>query len=443
MEGVPDDPESRGIIPNAFQHIFDHVALNHSDDKYLIQASYFEIYNEEIHDLLSKTPKQPLELKETVENGVIVKGISWVVVRSFDEIYHVLQSGKKNRVVASTLMNQTSSRSHSIFTVVIECCSVDTSGQEHFRVGKLNMVDLAGSERQTKTGATGDRLKEASKINWSLSSLGNVIAALVDGKSQHVPYRDSKLTRILQDSLGGNTKTVMCAIAGPADFNYDETLSTLRYANRAKNIKNKPAINEDPKDTMLREYQEEISRLRAQLQSLNFPKVSNLEQENILSKLEAKLEEEGRVRADAESQRNDLLKKLKVLEAHLMVGGENSCVSDRKEASFRRTEQMLAAKNEIELRMSRQMVEQEEANIILEEKYQSLNEEVQSKTRKLKRAWSKYQQAKSELDDLRKEFQLERVDFLETVRLLTRQLKLRELVVENFVPRKVCVVFIL
>uniref|UniRef100_A0A672UVE0 Kinesin motor domain-containing protein n=1 Tax=Strigops habroptila TaxID=2489341 RepID=A0A672UVE0_STRHB len=128
---------------------------------------------------------------------------------------------------------------------------------------KLNLVDLAGSERQSKTGAMGERLKEATKINLSLSALGNVISALVDGKCKHVPYRDSKLTRLLQDSLGGNTKTLMVACLSPADNNYDESLSTLRYANRAKNIKNKPCINEDPKDTLLREYQEEIKKLKA------------------------------------------------------------------------------------------------------------------------------------------------------------------------------------
>merc|ERR1719446_841520 len=142
-------------------------------------------------------------------------------------------------------MNQASSRSHSVFTIVVECCETNDRG-EHIRVGKLNLVDLAGSERQSKTGATGDRLKEATKINLSLSALGNVISALVDGKSAHVPYRDSKLTRLLQDSLGGNARTVMVANCGPADYNYDETLTTLRYANRAKSIKNKPRINEDP-----------------------------------------------------------------------------------------------------------------------------------------------------------------------------------------------------
>merc|ERR1719359_19495 len=164
-------------------------------------------------------------------------------------------------------MNAESSRSHSIFMITVEQCSLDQGADSHIRVGKLNMVDLAGSERQSKTGATGDRLKEATKINLSLSALGNVISALVDGKSSHIPYRDSKLTRLLQDSLGGNTKTVMVANVGPADWNFDETLSTLRYAYRAKSIKNKPRINEDPKDAMIREFQEEIMKLKAELEN--------------------------------------------------------------------------------------------------------------------------------------------------------------------------------
>ena len=158
-----------------------------------------------------------------------------------------MSAGNQNRSVGATQMNERSSRSHSIFTVTVERSEKDSNGEEHIRAGKLHLVDLAGSERQAKTGATGDRLKEATKINLSLSALGNVISALVDGKSSHIPYRDSKLTRLLQDSLGGNARTLMIATMSPASYNYDETLSTLRYANRAKCIKNKPKINEDPK----------------------------------------------------------------------------------------------------------------------------------------------------------------------------------------------------
>ena len=272
MEGEPDSVELRGIIPNAFQQIFDRVGLADSNHQFLVRASYLEIYNEEIRDLLCNQ-KNKLELKENADNGVYVRDLTSFLVKSSHEIDQVMQAGKKNRSVGATLMNQGSSRSHAIFSIIVEheqhressSRDDDTNGSSHITVGKLNLVDLAGSERQSKTGATGDRLKEATKINLSLSALGNVISALVDGKSQHIPYRDSKLTRLLQDSLGGNTKTVMCANCGPAGYNYDETLSTLRYANRAKNIKNKPRINEDPKDAMLREFTDEIARLKKQL----------------------------------------------------------------------------------------------------------------------------------------------------------------------------------
>ena len=150
----------------------------------------------------------------------------------------------------------------------LHCFScVQIQKKQRFKAGKLNLVDLAGSERQSKTQATGIRLKEATKINMSLSALGNVISALVDARQQHIPYRDSKLTRLLQDSLGGNTKTVMIAAISPADYNLDETLSTLRYASRAKSIKNKPRVNEDPKDALLKQYEDEIKRLKAMLEA--------------------------------------------------------------------------------------------------------------------------------------------------------------------------------
>ena len=162
-------------------------------------------------------------------------------------------------------MNSTSSRSHAIFTIYVEI-SEEEEGQQKIKAGKLNLVDLAGSERQKKTHAQGERLKEAIEINLSLSSLGNVISALVDGNIKHIPYRDSKLTRILKDSLGGNTKTIMIACISPAAHNYEESLSTLRYASRAKFIQNKPHINEDPKDALLRQYVDEINRLKAMLE---------------------------------------------------------------------------------------------------------------------------------------------------------------------------------
>nr|XP_055242631.1 kinesin-like protein KIF17 isoform X10 [Gorilla gorilla gorilla] len=262
MQGLPDPPSQRGIIPRAFEHVFESVQCA-ENTKFLVQASYLEIYNEDVRDLLGADTKQKLELKEHPEKGMYVKGLSMHTVHSVAQCEHIMETGWKNRSVGYTLMNKDSSRSHSIFTISIEMSAVDERGKDHLRAGKLNLVDLAGSERQSKTGATGERLKEATKINLSLSALGNVISALVDGRCRHIPYRDSKLTRLLQDSLGGNTKTLMVACLSPADNNYDETLSTLRYANRAKNIRNKPRINEDPKDALLREYQEEIKKLKA------------------------------------------------------------------------------------------------------------------------------------------------------------------------------------
>ena len=197
---------------------------------------------------------------------MFVNNLSEIVVDTAAKIQAVLDKGLEGRTVAATNMNAESSRSHSIFTIVVEMSSIEEeTGREILRAGKLNLVDLAGSERQKKTGASGDTLKQGAMINLSLTSLGNVIQALTEAR-EHIPYRDSKLTRLLQDSLGGNTKTLMIAAVSPADYNFDETMSTLRYANRAKNIKNKPKINEDPKDTLLRTYKEEIERLKKQLE---------------------------------------------------------------------------------------------------------------------------------------------------------------------------------
>jgi kinesin family member 17 len=198
--------------------------------KFLVRCSYLEIYNENILDLLGSNHDEKHEIKEDPDRGIYVKNLSTVIIKDVREVETQMNLGMNRRQVGATKMNATSSRSHSIFTLFIEMSEKDETGEEKFKAGKLNLVDLAGSERQSKTEATGDRLKEAQKINLSLSALGNVISALVDGKSKHIPYRDSKLTRLLQDSLGGNTKTVMIAALSPADYNYDETLSTLRYA---------------------------------------------------------------------------------------------------------------------------------------------------------------------------------------------------------------------
>ncbi|XXQ32464.1 Kinesin motor domain-containing protein [Plasmodiophora brassicae] len=265
MEGLPSPPEMRGIIPKCFDQLFSNIGADPTR-KFLVTAAYIEIYNEEVRDLLGDDPKAKLDLKENPQQGVFVQGLTQNIVKSVEEIDVLQKKGNKCRSIGFTKMNADSSRSHSIFIIKLEATEVDAHGEEHIRAGKLNLVDLAGSERQSKTAAEGLRLKEATKINLSLSALGNVISALTSAsKVKHIPYRDSKLTRLLQDSLGGNTKTVMLAAISPSEDAYDETLTTLRYANRAKNIKNRPVVNEDPKDAMLRQYQEEINRLKQML----------------------------------------------------------------------------------------------------------------------------------------------------------------------------------
>ncbi|XP_075732123.1 osmotic avoidance abnormal protein 3 [Rhipicephalus microplus] len=264
MQGAP---QQKGIIPRSFEHVFEAIAAADSS-KYLVHASYLEIYNEDVRDLLAEDTRKRLDLKEHPDKGVYVPGLSLVPVHGVSSCESVMERGWRNRSVGATLMNADSSRSHSIFTIHLE--QMELNARNNIRTGKLNLVDLAGSERQAKTGASGERLREATKINLSLSALGNVISALVDGRSKHIPYRDSKLTRLLQDSLGGNTRTLMLACISPADVNYDETLSTLRYASRAKNIQNRPCVNEDPKDALLREYRQELERLKQLLSGGSF-----------------------------------------------------------------------------------------------------------------------------------------------------------------------------
>ncbi|XP_017906228.1 PREDICTED: kinesin-like protein KIF3A isoform X8 [Capra hircus] len=451
MEGVRAVPELRGIIPNSFAHIFGHIAKAEGDTRFLVRVSYLEIYNEEVRDLLGKDQTQRLEVKERPDVGVYIKDLSAYVVNNADDMDRIMTLGHKNRSVGATNMNEHSSRSHAIFTITIECSEKGVDGNMHVRMGKLHLVDLAGSERQAKTGATGQRLKEATKINLSLSTLGNVISALVDGKSTHVPYRNSKLTRLLQDSLGGNSKTMMCANIGPADYNYDETISTLRYANRAKNIKNKARINEDPKDALLRQFQKEIEELKKKLEEgeeISGSDISGSEEEDdeecevgedgekrkkrrskkkvspdkmvemqakideerkaLETKLDMEEEERNKARAELEKREKDLLKaqqehqslleKLSALEKKVIVGGVD-----------------LLAKAEEQEKLL------EESNMELEERRkraEQLRRELEEK----------------EMADLQQEHQREIEGLLENIRQLSRELRLQMLIIDNFIP---------
>ncbi|KAK4953446.1 hypothetical protein LTR28_006463, partial [Elasticomyces elasticus] len=265
-----------GVIPKICRDMFERIDEIQADKnlKCTVEVSYLEIYNERVRDLLNPSTKGNLKVREHPSTGPYVEDLAKLVVRSFAEIENLMDEGNKARTVAATNMNETSSRSHAVFTLTLTQKRHDAeTGMDTEKVAKISLVDLAGSERATSTGATGARLREGAEINRSLSTLGRVIAALADlssGKKKNasvVPYRDSVLTWLLKDSLGGNSLTAMIAAISPADINFEETLSTLRYADSAKRIKNHAVVNEDPNARMIRELKEELAQLRSKLSS--------------------------------------------------------------------------------------------------------------------------------------------------------------------------------
>uniref|UniRef100_G3SU56 Kinesin family member 3C n=1 Tax=Loxodonta africana TaxID=9785 RepID=G3SU56_LOXAF len=433
MQGTWVEPELRGVIPNAFEHIFTHISRS-QNQQYLVRASYLEIYQEEIRDLLSKEPGKRLELKETLRRVVYIRLSSFVT---------------KNRGP-----------------------------------------------------------KEA-RFNLSLSTMGNVNGALAGNRSTH-PYRDSKLTRLLQDSLGRNAKTIMVATLGPASHSYDESLSTLRFANRAKNIKNKPRVNEDPKDTLLREFQEEIARLKAQLEKrgmlgkrprrkssrrkkavsapAGYPEGPVIEawvaeeeddnnnnhrppqpilesaleknMENYLQEQKERLEEEKAAIQDdrslvseekqklleekekmledlwREQQATELLAaKYKAMESKLLIGGRNIMDhTNEQQKMLELKRQEIAEQKRREREMQQEMMLRDEETMELRGTYTSLQQEVEVKTKKLKKLYAKLQAVKAEIQDQHDEYIRVRQDLEEAQNEQTRELKLKYLIIENFIP---------
>ncbi|XP_063045994.1 kinesin-like protein KIF11 [Engraulis encrasicolus] len=262
-----EDPLA-GIVPRSLHQIFE--SLTATGSEFSVKVSLLEIYNEELFDLLSTADiSERLQLYDDPRNkrGVIVKGLEEVTVHNKYEVYKIMERGTAKRKTACTLMNMYSSRSHSVFTITIHMKEITPEGEELVKIGKLNLVDLAGSENVGRSGAVDKRAREAGNINQSLLTLGRVITSLVE-RGPHVPYRESKLTRILQDSLGGHTRTSIIATVSPASVNLEETLSTLDYAIRAKNILNKPQVNQKlTKKALIKEYTQEIEQLKRDLAS--------------------------------------------------------------------------------------------------------------------------------------------------------------------------------
>ncbi|XP_035807348.2 kinesin-like protein KIF1B isoform X12 [Amphiprion ocellaris] len=270
-----------GIIPMLCEDLFEKINedSNKEELSYSVEVSYMEIYCERVRDLLNPKNKGNLRVREHPLLGPYVEDLSKLAVTSYTDIADLMDAGNKARTVAATNMNETSSRSHAVFTIVFTQRKHDSETDlSTEKVSKISLVDLAGSERADSTGAKGTRLKEGANINKSLTTLGKVISALAEvdnctskskkkKKTDFIPYRDSVLTWLLRENLGGNSRTAMVAALSPADINYDETLSTLRYADRAKNIKCNAVINEDPNNKLVRELKDEVARLKELLRA--------------------------------------------------------------------------------------------------------------------------------------------------------------------------------
>ncbi|KAL0890503.1 hypothetical protein Bca101_014486 [Brassica carinata] len=288
------DGTNGGIIPKVMEDIFKRVETTKDSSELLIRVSFIEIFKEEVFDLLDSNSsallkndgavqakhialsRAPIQIRETATGGITLAGVTEAEVKTKEEMGSYLARGSLSRATGSTNMNSQSSRSHAIFTITLEQKKISSSSStatedpgEDILCAKLHLVDLAGSERAKRTGADGMRLKEGIHINKGLLALGNVISALGDERKRkeggHVPYRDSKLTRLLQDSLGGNSKTLMIACVSPADTNAEETLNTLKYANRARNIQNKAVINRDPAAAQMQRMRSQIEQLQTEL----------------------------------------------------------------------------------------------------------------------------------------------------------------------------------
>lgn len=373
--------EDIGIVPLMNGELFSLLQAKKEKEgiDFLVTAAYMEIYNEIVRDLLNPSEKQ-LKIREHPQKGVYVENLAEIVVDSAKAIEALLDQGNAVKQVASTQMNHRSSRSHCCFIVCIEQRKVEEIGnganaakRETSLSAKINLVDLAGSERASKTGAQGDRLKEGAAINQSLSTLGLVINMLAEGSTAHIPYRNSKLTRVLQQALGGNANTVMIAAVSPADYNYHESLSTMQYAARASKITNQATRNEDVSEKMIRELQEEVERLRSEMEAMNrVGKIAVVEEVVDMDEMQKKIDQLEETKA---KQWEEIERMSKVFEA----------------------ERDATLQNEVKVRNLMQNVKDEK--IILLKRIHEIEKENEAFNKNLKVAKHSYQATKSKLEN--------------------------------------------
>ena len=331
MQGEMELPSTQGIIPRMISHVFKYIYNTEGTD-FILKVSMIEIYQEKIRDLLDIT-RVNLNIREDNIKGIYVDGCSERYVGGPNDVLALLELGSSNRAQAATNMNEHSSRSHSIFILTINQTNKKEGGS---KIGKLYLVDLAGSEKISKTGATGHTLEEAKIINKSLTTLGRVINNLTDGKSTHVPYRESKLTRVLQESLGGNSKTCLIITCSPSIYNESETLSTLRFGERAKKIKNKPKIN---KEITVAELQKLVERLKENLKQANarINQLENFIKQNGLKIPESdykKEEDEEEKKKEKEEKEKEKDAELKYEEIKKKLDNKKMTIGDRINAAL-------------------------------------------------------------------------------------------------------------
>jgi len=371
------DPQ-RGIVPRSMEQIFKYIeASSNKNSTFMVRASYLQIYNEVISDLL-KTDRTSLSIREDKKKGIFVEGLSEWAVRSPNEIYSLMQKGAMSRKTAWTNKNDVSSRSHAVFIIIVEQMKT-LDNDKQIKVGKLNLVDLAGSESVRITGATGERLEESKKINQSLSCLGNVIAALTDVKPRtHIPYRDSKLTRLLKDSLGGNCKTTMMMMVSPAPEAFSETASTLKFGMRAKRIKNDARINEDvDQRALLRKYEVELRKLKQELESKSHV--------NGDPQAVTQLEEEKR---RAEEDKEAAINALEVRSREYMIEREEKM----------RLEEKIRLMNSQVLTGGKKMEETPQFRVALEKKHKQIREFYDEKLKEIEQERNQIEEEKTQVD---------------------------------------------
>lgn len=457
MDGKKGD--ERGIMPRAFEHIFDYIEANQDSHQFMITVTYVEIYNDELRDLLaSQKASEPLKIREDPNHGIQIRGAAVHKVQKLEDLERLLKFGKKNRKVRATGMNEESSRSHSILSIMIETLTQIEGGQ-HVRSARLNLVDLAGSERAVKTGATGEGFKEGVHINYELMILGNCIAALTS-KTSHIPYRDSKLTMILRDSLGGNARTVMIAALGPASYNFSETMSTLRYAERAKKIENKPKVNMDPKDALLLKYQEELAALQAQLNGTAGPGGVVQSEEDRIAEMEAEFEKQKKKLAEASNLANAEKKTMqKELEAkqkeiqqekekkaqfearlqelgkYLVNGGRDLRKrTEQNEQEIAKIREKLKQREEHAKALEKELEERRQKKQLVVDQCATIQQQVATVDQEFKDSVSQYRNLQLKLPELQTTIQADREEMAQNVEFLNKQIELYTLIIENFVP---------